>query len=234
MTTPAIRPFTPPSLAALIAGEDGSTAARLAQEERIRATAHAAGWREGQAEGLAQGRAENQAAILAEARREMQAELTRRGRQGAAAAAAALEALLAGREADRRALDTDLRAALVAALQAVLPALLARAAGGEVAAILAQALTERAGDAITLRLHPTTLDEMQREGFPPEGLADRLKLRPDPAMAPGSAEAAWADGGLLYDPAALVERVLAVLAAPAAPQSETLEPGGEPPEEMPA
>jgi flagellar biosynthesis/type III secretory pathway protein FliH len=222
-----IRPFTPPSLQALIANEDGTAAARLLSDERIRAVAEASGRREGFAEGLAQGRAESLATARATAGREMQEEMARRGLQGAAAAAEALQTLFAWREADRRGLDADLRAALVAALQVVLPGLLARAAGGEVAALLAQALTERAADTITLRAHPATLAEMQREGCPGPDQAGRLRLLPDDSISPGHAEAAWVDGGLLYDPQALVTQVLAVLGggvAPIAPPPPALAP----------
>jgi flagellar biosynthesis/type III secretory pathway protein FliH len=229
-----IRPFTPPSLQALIANEDGTAAARLLSDERIRAVAEAAGRREGFAEGLAQGRAESLASARATASREAQEEMARRGLQGAAAAAEALQTLFAWREADRRGLDADLRAALVAALQVVLPGLLARAAGGEVAALLAQALTERAADTITLRAHPTTLAEMQREGCPAPVQAGRLRLLPDDSIAPGHAEAAWVDGGLLYDPQALVTQVLAVLGGGAAPPQPAPAPKPANPEPAPA
>ncbi|EFH11010.1 hypothetical protein, partial [Teichococcus cervicalis] len=142
--------------------------------------------------------------------------------QGAALAATALERLLASRAEDRRMLDADLRAALVAALEALFPTLLARAAGGEVAALLAEALTERAADRITLRAHPATLAAMQADGFPGGGQPERVRLLPDPGLPEGQAEAGWADGGLIYDPAALLQRVLTTLgAADAMPQETT-------------
>ncbi|MCQ4159914.1 hypothetical protein NON00_08225 [Roseomonas sp. GC11] len=219
-----VRPYHPPSLAALLADEDGSTAARLANEERIRAIALETGRQRGLEEGLARGRAEGQAAGRAEAQREAEAEMARRGEKGAALAASALEKLLARRAEDRRLLETDLRAAMVAALQAVFPALLARAAGGEVAALLAEALTERAADTITLRAHPAVLAVMQTDGFPGQEQPGRVRLLPDDTLPEGQAEAAWADGGLIYDPAALMARVLATLGAPAAdamPQEKT-------------
>lgn len=208
-----LRPFHPPALLDLIADEDGSTAARLRAEERIRATALETGRQRGLEEGLARGHAEGHAAGRAEAERTLQAELAQRSRQGASAASAALEALLAHRAEDRRLLDTELRAALVAALEALFPVLLARAAGGEVVALLAGALTERAADAITLRAHPDTLAAAQAEGFPGETHADRVRLLPDDTLPPGQAEAAWADGGLVYDPVALRAQVLAILGA---------------------
>ncbi|MDQ1077553.1 hypothetical protein [Pseudoroseomonas cervicalis] len=218
------RPYHPPSLTALIADEDGTTAARLAAEERIRAIALETGRQRGLEEGLARGRAEGRAAGRAEAEREAAEEQARRGEKGAALAATALERLLARRAEDRRLLDADLRAALVAALEAVFPTLLARAAGGEVAALLAEALTERAADRITLRAHPETLAAMQAEGFPgrdqTQDPAGRVRLLPDPALPEGQAEAGWADGGLIYDPAALLQRVLATLGA-AMPQETT-------------
>ncbi|WP_159999507.1 hypothetical protein [Roseomonas sp. 18066] len=208
-----LRPFHPPALTALVADEDGSAAARLRAEERIRSTALESGRMRGLEEGLVRGRAEGREAGKAEAAKEARAELARRGLRGAAAAAEALEQLLERRADDRRMLDADLRAALVAGLQAVFPALLAHAAGGEVAALLAEALTERAGDTITLRAHPATLAEAEKDGLPGLAQPARLRLLPDPTLPEGQAEAGWADGGLLYDPAALLARVLAVLGA---------------------
>lgn len=210
-----LRPFHPPALTALIADEDGSAAARLRAEERIRSTAFESGRARGLEEGVALGRAEGRETGRAEAAREAQAEILRRGLHGAAAAAEALEQLLERRAEDRRLLDADLRAALVAALQAVFPQLLAHAAGGEVAALLAEALTERAADTITLRAHPATLAAAEKDGLPGLEAPARLRLLPDPAMPEGQAEAGWKDGGLLYDPAVLMERVLAVLGAAA-------------------
>lgn len=59
------RPYQPPSLLALIADEDGSTAARLLSEERIRKAALASGRQQGLEEGLRQGREEGVAAARA-------------------------------------------------------------------------------------------------------------------------------------------------------------------------
>jgi len=210
-----LRPFQPPSLLVLAAEEDGSAAERLRSEERIRATAMEAGRRLGLEEGLARGRSEGHAEGRAEAERVLRAEMEQRSRQGAAAAAAALEALLTRRAEDRRLLDTELRATVVAVLETLFPVLLARAAGGEVVALLAAALTERAADTITLRAHPETLAAAQAEGFPDEPQASRLRLLPDDTMPQGQAEAAWSNGGLVYDPAALRAQVMAILGAPA-------------------
>ncbi|MFC7611437.1 FliH/SctL family protein [Teichococcus aestuarii] len=205
-----VRPFQPPPLRVLIADEDGSTAA-LAAEERIRLQALELGRQRGFEEGMARGRSEGEAASRALAEQAMQAALATRGQQGAVAASEALQALLKRRAEDRRQLDAELRAALVAALEAVFPVLLAHAAGGEVAALLAQALTERGTDTITLQAHPDTLSAAEQDGFPAGPLPDRIRLLPDPTMPPGQAEARWTNGGLLYDPAALMARVLAIL-----------------------
>ncbi|MXP65591.1 hypothetical protein E0493_19775 [Roseomonas sp. M0104] len=216
-----LRPFQPPPLLALVADEDGSAAARLRAEERIRASAMEAGRQRGLEEGLARGRAEGQAEGHAAAEQALRAELAQRGRQGAAAAAVALEKLLADHAEERRRLDAELRATVVAALEALFPVLLARAAGGEVAALLAAALAEREAEAITLRAHPGTLAAAQAEGFPGEPQdAGRLRLLPDNTMPPGQAEAAWAGGGLVYDPAALRAQVLAILGAPGPTQTD--------------
>ncbi|MBC9177922.1 FliH/SctL family protein [Pseudoroseomonas ludipueritiae] len=221
------RPYLPPSLGALLAGEDGSAAARRQEEDRMRAAAFEAGHRRGLEEGLAQGRAEGAAQAQEEAARRLEAEVAQRGSQGAHRAAQALEHLLAARAEDRRALDTDARVALVAALEAVLPSLLARAAGAEVAAMLAETLAERGEDVILLTAHPETLAAIQAEGFPPlQEAPARLRLLPEPSMPPGSAEASWVSGGLIHRPDALAARALAILDAPRASSdpSQEIEP----------
>lgn len=189
----------------------------------MRATAFEAGRRRGQEEGLNQGRAEGAAQAHEEAARALEAEVAQRTGQGAQRAAQALEQLLATRAADRRAMDADTRATIIAALRAVLPGLIARAAGAEVAAMLAEALAERGEDVILLTAHPDTLAAVQAEGFPPPQEAPaRLRLLPEPTMPPGSAEASWVSGGLVYRPEALAARVLAILEAPHA-SSEPLQ-----------
>jgi flagellar biosynthesis/type III secretory pathway protein FliH len=213
------RPYQPPSLLTLISGEDGSSAARLLAEERIRNTALAAGRQQGFEEGQRQGREEGIAVARAEAERNLQVELAQRAQQGAAAASSALKALLAQRQADRAALDVDLRLTLRAALNTLFPVLMARAMGEEVTALLTTALTERQSDVLTLRAHPDTLAAAQTDGFARDVAPGQLRLLPDPTMLPGQAEAAWADGGLVYDPAALKAQVLAILGVPAPPAS---------------
>jgi flagellar biosynthesis/type III secretory pathway protein FliH len=218
------RPYLPPSLGALLAGEDGSAAARMQDEERMRAAAFEAGRRHGLEEGLAQGRAEGAAGAREAAARALEAEVAHRAGQGAQRAAQVLEQLLAARAEDRRALDADARAAVFAALEAVLPRLLSRAAGAEVAAMLAEVLAERGEDVILLTAHPDTLAAMQAEGFPPlQEAPARLRLLPEPGMPPGSAEASWVSGGLIYRPDALVARALAILDAPRASSDSSQE-----------
>ncbi|MFC3126156.1 hypothetical protein ACFOD4_13895 [Pseudoroseomonas globiformis] len=215
-----MRPYQPPSLLALISDEDGTTASRMLAEERIRSAAFAAGRQQGLEEGLRLGREEGLVVARGEAERDLQAELLKRGQQGAAACAAALQALLSRRDEDRRALDAALRAALGAALQAVFPVLMSRAVGSEVAALAVAALTERGEDMLTLHAHPDTLAAARTDGLV---MPERLRLRPDPALPIGQAELAWGEGGLLYDPAALQAQVLALLGAPAAPASTTIQ-----------
>lgn len=209
------RPYLPPSIGALMAGEDGSAAARRQAEDRMRNAAFDAGRKNGLEEGLVQGRADGAAMAGAEAARHLDAEAARRSSQGANLAARALEALLAARAEDRRAMDADTRAAVLAALEAVLPTLMARAAGAEIADLVAAALNERGDDIILLTAHPDTLEAMRQEGFPvPQPLPPRLRLLPEPSMPPGSAEASWVSGGLIYRPDALAARVLDILGAP--------------------
>jgi flagellar biosynthesis/type III secretory pathway protein FliH len=194
------RPYLPPSINLLLAGEDGSAALRRQEEERMRNAAFDAGHRRGIEEGLAQGHA--------------------------SLAARALETLLSTRAQDRRSLDADTRATLVAALEAIAPTLLAQAAGAEIAALVAEALTERGEDIILLTAHPDTLEAMRQEGCPqPQEAPSRLRLLPEPTMPPGSAEASWVSGGLIHRPDALLARVLAILDASRATHapSETLQ-----------
>jgi flagellar biosynthesis/type III secretory pathway protein FliH len=220
----APRPYLPPSLGLLLEDEHGTAAGRRQEEERLRAGAFDAGRRRGLEDGLAQGRAEGAAEAAAEAARVLEQAVAERAAQGAGAAVAALHRLLEQRAEDRRAMDTDARAALFAALQAVLPALLAREAGGEIAAVLAAVLCERGEDVILLTAHPDTLEAMQREGFPAlQPQPARIRLLPEPAMPPGAAEASWVSGGLIHRPEALVARALAILAPPAAAPSEILQ-----------
>ncbi|MBC9207761.1 hypothetical protein IBL26_13025 [Roseomonas aerophila] len=220
------RPYLPPSLNMLLAGEDGSTTFRLQEEERMRNAAFDAGRRRGLEDGLAQGRAEGAAQAEAAAHARLEAEVAQRASQGATLAAQALDSLLARRAEDRRILDADTRASLVAALETVVPTLLARAAGAEIAALAAEALTERGEDIILLTAHPETLEAMRQEGFPqPQEAPSRLRLLPEPTMPPGSAEASWVSGGLVHRPDALLARVLAILDANRATPapSETLQ-----------
>jgi flagellar biosynthesis/type III secretory pathway protein FliH len=220
------RPYLPPSINLLLAGEDGSAALRRQEEERMRNAAFDAGHRRGIEEGLAQGHAEGAAQAEAAASQRLEAEVAQRASQGASLAARALETLLSTRAQDRRSLDADTRATLVAALEAIAPTLLAQAAGAEIAALVAEALTERGEDIILLTAHPDTLEAMREEGFPqPQEAPSRLRLLPEPTMPPGSAEASWVSGGLIHRPDALLARVLAILDASRATHapSETLQ-----------
>jgi flagellar biosynthesis/type III secretory pathway protein FliH len=218
MSGSTARPYLPPSIEALQSGEDGTTVVRRLAEERMRNIAFDAGLKRGLEDGLAQGRAEGATLAEAEAARQMEAEMARNASLGANLAARALGQLLDARAEDRRLLDTDTRAAVLAALEAVLPALLATAAGAEIAALVAEVLAERGEDIILLTAHPDTLAAMRRDGFPaPQTDPPRLRLLPEPAMPPGSAEASWVSGGLIYRPDALVARALAILGPPHAP-----------------
>jgi hypothetical protein len=133
--------------------------------------------------------------------------------------AESLRELLAARDEDQRALEATARGALAAALSTVFPTLLGLVAGREIAALLADTLTERATDTLTLRAHPATIAAVQAEG--PALDAERLTMVPDPASAPGVAALAWSGGGVNFDPAALLDRVTAIL-RPCSATSENL------------
>jgi hypothetical protein len=197
------RPFIPPAVAALGEGPAAEQArAVMRAREAGYADGHAAGLREGHdagaAEGAAQARASADVEIAA-------LRAARRGEDAAGAVTVALERVLAVRRADLDALETATRAAVTAALRTLLPCLLGSAAGQEVAALAAAALTEREEAALTLRASPDTIAAL------PGGPDPRLIVLPDPAMGRGAADIGWTGGGLRFDPETLLRRVTALL-----------------------
>lgn len=198
-----IRPYIPPSVAALrpiivVEGDDEAALAR------------AAGFAEGHASGLLEGRLAGQREGEARAREEAREELAAlRGKlakfEASEGVTGALDRLLAARDETDRDLEAAARTVLVSALRALFPALLASAAGAEVALVVNDALSVRAPEELTLRAHPDTLARLA--GDVPHGVI----LRPDAALDVGAAALAWSGGGLSFDPAALLERVAALL-----------------------
>ncbi len=212
MMNGSTRPYLPPSLNLLVAGEDGSATLRQQEEERMRKAAFEAGHRRGVEEGLSRGRAEGTADAETAAAARLEAEVLRRARQGASLAAEALESLLAKREEERQALDTAMRQTIAAAMEILAPTLFAHTTGAEISALVTEALAERGEDIILLTAHPDTLAAMKQDGFPqPQDTPPRLRLLPEPSMPPGSAEASWVNGGLVHRPHALLSRVQAIL-----------------------
>ena len=209
------RPFIPPQIDALTDGE-GALAARAMAEERISAAAFEAGHARGLAEGMARGRQEGIAAGREEAERSAQAAAAARERDGTKVVEAALAALLAARAEDRRAIDAEARATLVAALSALAPTLLNGSVGGELAALIGEALESRGSETVVLRAAPETLAAYQQGA--PAIPADQLRLVADPALPAGTAEASWGSGGLVFDAESITARALAILGqAPAGP-----------------
>ena len=207
-----MRPFMPPPLASLGLGGDAN--GHGADQRQVQA-AFQAGRAQGLEEGRAQGRKEGLAAGQQQGLSQAEAHSAERERQGLGALNNALASLLANREADRQAMDAAGRAALAALLDLVAPTLLASGLGAELQAVLAEALERRGTDKVTLRAHPKTL-----AALPPGAAAapaEQLHLLPDTAMAPGTAEASWQGGGLLFNPPALLARMRAILAAPPQP-----------------
>jgi flagellar biosynthesis/type III secretory pathway protein FliH len=121
---------------------------------------------------------------------------------------AALEELQAGREEMKRELEAEARAAINSALRALFPVLLAHATGQEIAALIGDAIAERGTERLTLCGNQETIASVKEQGL---AESDTLTLLSDPAMKPGTAVATWSGGGLLFDPAALLEHVSAVL-----------------------
>src|SRR4051794_20349887 len=157
-------PFRPPPLAGFYAGcgtglpgtDEGTdhTAALIRAREEGFAEGRALGREEGHASGLSEGEAQTRDAIKPElnALHELNA---KHGRYDAVAQA--LRLVLEARATDRAALESDVRGVIAAMLRRLFPLLLSRAAGGEIAALLGEALTERAPERLTLRAHPETL-----------------------------------------------------------------------------
>ena len=204
------RRFHPPPLTAFYTCPEVDHAQTLAEtREHGFAEGHSAGRKQGYEAGFMEGAAETRAALQPEldALRE-----TSGNRERRVGVADALRRVLAARDADLAAVERASREVAVAALQTLFPTLLATAAGGEIAALLADALAERAPQSLILRAHPDTLATIAAETAA-EREAGRLIPEPVPDMAFGVAEAAWSGGGITFDPAALLARVTSVLQA---------------------
>ena len=206
--------FRPPPLAGFYAGGDADHAAALVEaREQGFAEGHATGLLEGRAAGLADGATQARDELLPEldALQESSAKRIRYD-----AVAQSLQRLIGERASDLAALESAVREVATAALRTLFPVLLNRAAGAEIAAILADALAERAPETLILRAHPDTLAAVAAETAGASG-KDRLKLAPDPNRAFGMVEIGWTGGGLTFDPAALLSHVTAALAAGSTP-----------------
>ncbi len=200
------RRFVPPAIAAFRPQADAPCDLGLARDEGF-AEGHERGLRDGHAAGLLDGQARAQEAQGPELAR-LRADLAKQ--QCIAEVAAALQNVAANRSEDYRSLDQAARVAIVSALRVLFPVLLARSAGQELAALLTETLAARTADALLLRAHPDTLAAIKGEALPVHD-ATRLQLLADPALAPGAAMVNWAGGGLAFDPADLLERVVEVL-----------------------
>ncbi len=202
------RRFHPPPLAGFYASSEVDQTQTLAQmREQGFAEGHIRGVQKGYETGFMEGAAETRAALQPELDALRESSGNRERRVGVADA---LRRLLVARDADLATVERAAREAAVAALQAMFPTLLATAAGSEIAALLADALAERAPETLILRAHPDTLTTIAAETAK-EREAGRLTPQPAPEMPFGSAEAAWAGGGITFDPAALLARVISVL-----------------------
>ena len=216
------RRFQPPPLTRFYEAPEVDHAQALAD-------ARAAGLTEGNNLGRQQGYQAGFAEGAAEARAALQPELdalreTSANRERRVGVADALRQVLAARQADLGAVEQAIRDVAAAMLEALFPTLLATAAGQEIAALLAEALSERAPETLILRAHPDTLAVIAAETAA-ERESGRLALEPVPEMAFAAAEAAWSGGGITFDPAALLARITAVLRSQAAaePDNDALE-----------
>ena len=174
------RRFIPPAVAAFGDGPDADMARGVAQ---ARDDGFAEGRAFGQREGHAAGQREGEDAARTAHEAELAALHERFAKhQSVLAVTDALEQVLAARFNDLRAVEDNTRIALSAVLQALFPTLLRHSAGQEIAALLAEALTERATETLALRAHPATLQAVAEQGFPGRHAA-QLTMQPDPAMA---------------------------------------------------
>ncbi len=204
-----IRRFVPPAVAAFGEGPDAELAQTLAQ---ARDDGFAEGRQLGQREGHAAGLREGEDAATAAHQIELAALQERFAKHRATlAVTTALEQVLDARLADRQTLEDATRIGIVAVLRMLFPTLLEQTAGPEIAALLTEALTERAPETLTLRAHPDTLRAVVEQGLPGDHAA-QLTMQADAALPFGTAEIAWTGGGLSFDPTALHTRVVNILA----------------------
>ncbi|MGC1410600.1 MAG: hypothetical protein WA864_16855 [Acetobacteraceae bacterium] len=203
-----IRRFVPPAVAAFGEGPDAELAQTLAQ---ARDDGFAEGRELGQREGHTTGLHAGEAAATATHQIELAALQEKSAKhQATLAVTTALEQVLDARSADRQALEHATRTAIVAVLRMLFPTLLEQTSGQEIAALLTEALTERAPEALTLRAHPDTLRAVEQRL--PGDHAAQLTMQADAALPFGTAEIAWTGGGLNFDPTALHARVVNILA----------------------
>ncbi len=220
------RRFIPPAVAAFGGGADAALAEAVAR-------AREEGFTEGRLHGLQDGHAAGRREGEMQTRELLQAELAAlRGEYAKLdqqiLVSTALDRVLSARAADLAALDLATRAAIAAALRTLFPVLLARSAGMEVEALLREALTERPDETLRLRAHPDTLEAIADETGGRQEEPARLTLVADASLAPGAAEIAWTGGGLTFDPAGLLEHVVAMLGAASPPAATTPLPTSSP------
>jgi hypothetical protein len=204
------RRFHPPPLADFYVSPEVDHAKTLVEiRDQGFAEGHGAGLKQGYEAGFMEGSAETKAALQPELEVLRESSGSRERRVGVAEA---LRRVMAARDTDLAAVERSSREVAAAALQALFPTLLAKAAGMEIAAVLADVLAERAPETLTLRAHPDTLATIAAETAA-ERASGRLLPEAVPDMPFGHAEAAWTGGGITFDPAELLARVTSVLAA---------------------
>jgi flagellar biosynthesis/type III secretory pathway protein FliH len=205
-----IRRFVPPAVGSFGTGplSDAARALDAAREESFLA-GQKAGHRDGHAAGLQEGKAQARAANEADMAA-LRADFARR--HTIHTVAEALQRLADMRDSTRLDLETQARGLIEAALRALFPVLMTGTAGAEIVGLIAEPLAERGKEEITLRAHPDTVAAVQAQG-----IADLepalLTLIADPALSPGAIDAAWASGGLTFDPAAMLEQVAEIISS---------------------
>lgn len=217
-----MRRFIPPTVRSLDAAPPPPVVVEAAPAdhgpalEAARAEGYAAGLRAGHATGFAEGSSAAHAdaeAELAPLRAECE-ELRARDMM-----TAELRRLLEERTADQRALEDASRTAIAAALRALFPLLMNQAIGAEILQLVAESLTNRPAETLTLRASPGTLAAVTARGIP-EADAARLVLQPDIHCPPAAAFLSWTGGGLTFDAEHLLRQVTDALSPKTIPQED--------------
>lgn len=214
-----MRPFVPRALSAdgLASIQQHRAASRLEDNARVQ------GYQQGQMDGQEQGFKDGEAAAREELEPRLAAlEEALAERIRADSLADTLRSVLAARAEDQKRMDENCAAAIEAGLRLAFPTLIRAAEGREIAALLRQAIQERENDQLEVRAHPFTMERLrQAMQDMPAAAWSTVRMKPMPEMDSGSAEISWLNGGMVYDPNLLLDKMSRALGIdPTAPRPE--------------